>query len=79
MLYSVGQVKPYAGIFYRRTFIEDARDQNEAGGRAGITVLSRPRTSSSAGLVYDARINCDRAIYDSCSDMYTELSYAILF
>lgn len=79
VLYSLGQVKPYAGIFYRRTFIEDFEDRNEAGGRAGITVMNGPRTAFSVGLVYDVRINCDRTVYSSCSDLYTELTFAVLF
>ena len=43
-------------------------DQNEAGGRAGITVMTGPRTSFSVGLVYDRRINCDKTVYSSCSE-----------
>jgi hypothetical protein len=79
VLYFLGPVKPYAGIFFRRTFIEGNDDQNEAGGRAGVTVLNGPRSSFSVGLVYDARINCDRTIYSSCSDLYTELTFAVMF
>ncbi len=35
VLYTVQPIKPYAGLFYRRTFIEDHGDHNEAGVRAG--------------------------------------------
>lgn len=79
VFYSLQTVKPYAGIFYRRTFIENSADQNEAGGRAGVTVMTGPRTNFSVGLVYDRRINCDKAAYSSCSDVYSELSFAVLF
>jgi hypothetical protein len=79
VLYSPGRFKPYTGIFYRRTFIEGSDDRNEAGGRAGITFINGPRTSLSVGLVYDVRINCDRTVYSSCSDVYSELSFAVLF
>jgi hypothetical protein len=79
IVYSMANFKPYAGIFYRRSFIEDSDDQNEAGGRAGITFLSGPRSMFSVGLVYDVRLDCDKAVYSSCSDLYTELSFAVLF
>ncbi len=74
-----GSLKPYAGIFYRRTFIGSAPDQNEAGGRAGVTALYGPRTTFSLGVVYDARINCDRTVYSSCSEVYPELAFSVLF
>lgn len=79
IIYSLQTVKPYAGVFYRRTFIENTEDQNEAGGRAGVTVMTGPRTNFSVGLVYDRRINCDKTIYFSCSETYSELSFAVLF
>jgi hypothetical protein len=31
VLYTIQPVKPYAGLFYRRIFIEDNGDQNDAG------------------------------------------------
>lgn len=79
VLYRFDPVKPYAGIFYRRTFIEGTKDQNEAGGRAGITVVSGPRTNFSIGLVYETRMNCDRIVYSDCTEAYPEFTIAILF
>ncbi|OGW48485.1 MAG: hypothetical protein A2078_15710 [Nitrospirae bacterium GWC2_57_9] len=79
VFYSVGPIKPYAGVFYRRTFIENVEDQNEAGGRSGITVMTGARSNFSVGLVYDRRLDCDRTVYSSCSEIYTELSFAVLF
>ena len=79
VLYSLDQYKPYAGIFYRRSFIEGHDDRNEAGGRAGVTVLTGWSSNLSVGLVYDVHINCDKTVYSSCSQFYTELSYGILF
>ncbi len=79
VLYWLDPVKPYAGIFYRRTFIEGSNDQNEAGGRAGITILSGRRTTFSLGLVYENRINCDRIVYSSCTEAYPEIMLAIIF
>ncbi len=79
VLYSFSGIKPYLGAFYRRTFIEDHGSRNEAGVRAGGIVLTGPRVYIGAGIVYDARLNCDRAIYSSCSDVYPELLIALLF
>ncbi len=79
VLYSFDPVKPYAGVFYRRTFIEDHGGHNEAGGRAGGIVLAGPRAYIGAGVVYDMRLNCDRTIYSSCSDVYPEILFALLF
>jgi hypothetical protein len=79
VLYSVEPVKPYAGIFYRRTFIEDHGGHNEAGVRAGGIVLAGQRAYFGAGVVYEQRLNCDRSIYSSCSDVYPELMFAVMF
>jgi hypothetical protein len=79
VLYSFQTVKPYAGIFYRRTFIENFGDHNEAGARAGGIVMVGQRTYFGAGVVYDQRLNCDKSIYSSCSDVYPELMFAVVF
>lgn len=63
----------------RRTLISDFGDLNETGGRAGITTISGPRTIFSAGLVCDARLNCDRTVYSSCSELFPEISFSLLF
>jgi len=79
VLYILDPVKPYAGIFYRRTFIEELNDHNEAGGRAGITIVGGPRTNFSVGIVYETRINCDTTVYESCSEAYPEFTFAVMF
>lgn len=79
MLYTIQPVKPYAGLFYRRIFIEDNGDQNDAGVRAGGIVLAGQRAYFGAGVVYDLRLNCDKSIYSSCSEVYPELMFAVMF
>ncbi len=79
VLYTVQPVKPYAGLFYRRTFIEDHDDHNEAGVRAGGIVPAGQRAYFGAGVVYETRLNCDKSIYSSCSDVYPELMFAVMF
>ncbi len=79
VLYAVEPIKPYAGIFYRRTFIEGYSDQNETGVRAGGIVPAGKRAFFGAGVVYEKRLNCDRSVYSSCSDVYPELMFAVMF
>ena len=79
VLYSVETIKPYGGIFYRRTFIADYRDLNDAGIRAGAMVPIGPRAYFGAGAVYEAHLNCDRNVYASCSDIYPEIMIAVMF
>ncbi len=79
VLYTVQPIKPYAGLFYRRTFIEDHGDHNEAGVRAGGIVLAGQRAYFGVGVVYEIRLNCDKSIYSSCSDVYPELMFAVMF
>jgi hypothetical protein len=79
VFHNAGTVKPYAGTFFRRTFIEDYEDQNQAGLRAGGVIQFDQRATFSAGIVYDIRFKCDKSVYSSCSDVYPELAFAVLF
>jgi len=79
VVYTVQPVRPYAGLFYRRTFIEDHGDRNEAGVRAGGIMLAGQRAYFGAGVAYDLRLNCDKSIYSSCSEIYPELMFAVMF
>jgi hypothetical protein len=79
VFYSAGAVKPYAGAFYRRTSIQGYQDQNDAGVRAGGIVAAGRRAYLGAGAVYAAHINCDRTVYSSCSEIYPELQFAVIF
>jgi len=79
VLYTVRTIKPYVGVFYRRTFIEDYRDHNEAGFRAGGIVRAGRRVYFGAGIVYDLRLSCDKSVYSSCTDVYPEIMFAVLF
>ncbi len=74
-----GPVSPYAGIFYRRTYIEGYRDLDTAGVRAGVFFLSRSNFYFGAGLAQEIHLNCDRTVYSSCAETYPELSFAVVF
>ena len=74
-----GVVKPYAGIFYRRTIIEQHEDSNDAGARAGAFFLYGRRAYIGIGIVAEQHLSCDRTVYASCSDTYPEFVIAVIF
>jgi hypothetical protein len=76
---TAGKVKPYLGAFYRRTFIENYRDLDTVGGRAGVYVLAGRNTYFGAGLAEDVHLNCDRTVYASCSETFPEILIAVMF
>ncbi len=74
-----GTAKPYVGAFYRRTVIEGYKDNNAVGVRAGVFLLSGARTYFGLGLAADEYLNCDRNVYSSCTEVYPELLFAVVF
>lgn len=79
VLQNVPVVKPYAGLFFRRTYIENLPDLDSAGGRAGAFLAAGSNMFLGAGLVYERYIDCTETIYRECSDTYPELSFTIAF
>jgi hypothetical protein len=74
-----GTVLPYAGVFYRRTFIDQYPDRNDAGGRAGALFRYGGGAYIGVGLVADRHLSCDRIAYDACTDVYPEFTVAVIF
>jgi hypothetical protein len=74
-----GALRPYAGVFYRRTMIEGFNDLDSIGGRVGLYSISGKGVYIGAGLVYESYLSCDTAIYSSCSDTYPEFVIAFSF
>ena len=74
-----GSIRPYIGAFYRWTMIDNYDDLNSVGGRAGIYFISGRGSYFGAGAVYEQYLSCDEAIYQSCSDTYPEIIFAISF
>lgn len=70
---------PYAGIFYQRTFIQNNPDNNTVGGRVGVFYAAGGNASFGAGVVHARHLNCDKAVYSSCSETRPEISFAIVF
>jgi hypothetical protein len=79
VFHRVPVVKPYIGAFYRRTYVSDLPDINSAGGRAGVYLATGRNAYVGAGAVYESYLDCNTAIYRSCTNTYPELSFTIAF
>lgn len=73
------RARPYAGVFYRRTLIDQYKDLSDAGGRAGMLFLSGKGAYFGVGAVYERHLGCDRTVFESCSDSYLEVLVALIF
>ena len=72
-------VQPYVGGFYRHTTIAGMSSLNSVGERAGIYIASSPNSSIGIGLVHESYLDCNEAIYRSCSSTYTDISITFGF
>jgi hypothetical protein len=77
---SAWRYKPYAGIFYRRTFYSRGLSPlNSFGGRAGLVFPLNPRAYLTGGAAYEHYADCDKSVYSSCDDVYPEVTLAFGF
>jgi len=74
-----GPLRPYAGVFYRRTMISGLNDLDSIGGRAGLYFISGKGIYVGAGLVYESYLSCQTSVYSSCEDTYPEFVVAFSF
>ncbi|MGE5808742.1 MAG: hypothetical protein ACM32I_06435 [Nitrospirota bacterium] len=74
-----GKIKPFVGAYYRLTHIENYRDLDTVGGRAGLYVLAGRNAYLGVGIAQDFHLNCDRTVYASCSETFPELLVAVMF
>jgi hypothetical protein len=79
VFYQVPVVKPYIGAFYRRTYVSGLPDLNSYGGRAGAYVAAGRSAYVGGGVVYESYVDCNKAVYRSCSDTYPEISFTVAF
>ena len=79
VVHQVPNVKPYAGAFYRRTFIEGLDDLDAVGFRGGAFFTIGRGSYLGVGAVYDIYLDCDRDEYESCSDVYPEIVLSFAF
>jgi len=79
VFYQADVIKPYIGAFYRRTYIENLPDLDSAGGRAGILMSQGRNAYLGVGAVYESYLDCDETVYQSCDDIYPEVSLTFAF
>ncbi len=72
-------IKPYTGIFYRRTFINsnDIDDQNSYGYRAGAYFSTNNGIYIGGGIVYEKYDDCGSVT--DCSSTYPEIIVTFSF
>ena len=78
VFHMVPVIKPYAGIFYRRTFVADHDDYNQLGGRLGAYYVPRSgRMYIGGGAVYERTLDCTSSDFVDCDSWYPEISFGI--
>jgi hypothetical protein len=71
--------RPYAGVFYRRTYTQGLEDLNSVGYRAGLIFMRERGAYFGAGYVFENYQNCSTSIYTDCSTSYPEILFSISF
>jgi hypothetical protein len=79
VFYDVRSVKPYVGAFYRRTDFGNGQSLDSAGARAGVFVQTGGKAYMGFGVTYESYLDCQPAVYDTCSSTYPELSFGVVF
>ena len=72
-------VKPYIGMFYNRTFIENFDDSNSLGYRAGFYSPVGDGAYFGIGGVYSKLQDCTETANIKCSSSYSEFSFIFTF
>ena len=75
----LGDIKPYAGGFYRETFIDNQSEEGSFGFRGGAFFSSSNGMNIGAGIVYEEYLNCDKAKVVECSTTYPEVRFSLNF
>ncbi len=70
-------IKPYVGVFYRTTFIEDLDNENSFGYRVGAFFSGGNGVYIGGGIVYEEYENCSRFV--DCSNTYPEIIISVSF
>lgn len=79
VFYRQHSVRPYVGGFYRHSVITGLPSINSVGARAGVYFAAGSRSVVGVGLAYEFYLNCQTAIYSSCSETYPEISFIFGF
>ena len=67
-------LRPYVGGFFRHAVISGLPNIDSVGARAGVYFAAGSSSVVGVGLAYESYLNCQPAIYYSCSDTYPEVS-----
>lgn len=73
------RLRPYAGAFYSRIFIDGFDDQDTAGARGGVYFTSDEKWFIGVGAVYESYLNCNEDVFSSCDDVYPEITFSVSF
>ena len=74
----VPTIKPYVGIFYRRTMIADYDDFSQWGGRVGAFFApARAKLFVGGGAVYERLFDCSDSSVVDCDSWYPEVMVGI--
>ena len=79
VFYQAPNIKPYVGVFYRRTYIEGLPDLDSTGLRAGFYVEAGRRNYFGFGLVHQSFMDCNPNTYIKCDSTYLEASFKFSF
>jgi hypothetical protein len=72
-------LRPYVGGFYRHTFIENFDDLDSFGARGGLYFIPGRNWYLGIGVVYENYTDCSERVYDSCDEVYPEITFALTF
>lgn len=78
VLHFVPRVKPYAGMFFTRTFIDGQDGYNSMGPRAGVNVMLNPNAYVGVGAAWEFILDCDNQ-FISCDALRPEILVAFSF
>ncbi len=79
VFYQESFLQPYVGGFYRHTAIAGLPGINSVGERVGVYFASGSNAYIGIGFVHESYIDCQRAIYFTCSSTYPDISFTFGF
>ncbi len=79
VFYRESAVQPYVGGFYRHTAVNGLPGINSVGARAGVYIAAGPNAYVGVGLVHESYLSCQKAVYLTCSETYSDLSFTFGF
>jgi hypothetical protein len=69
-------VKPYVGVFFRRTYIDGLDDLDSTGYRAGLYFMPQKNFYFGGGVAVENYSDCNESVYTDCSTTYPEILFS---